>query len=307
MSLVSGKEILQRANREGYAVGAFNFVNLEILEAILSAAQDENAPVIVATSEGAVKYAGFDNLVALVRSAAGSRKIPVALHLDHGKDLELIRKCIKGGYTSVMIDASHAPFDENMAVTKKVVEWARPHGVAVEAELGRLMGVEDRVSVAERDAILVNPAEAEQFVRETGVDSLAPAVGTSHGAFKFKGEPKLDIERLKKVKELTQVPLVLHGASSIPEDIIKMLLKYGGKVEGARGVPTSELQKAIKAGINKVNVDTDLRMAFLAGLRELLAEHPEEIDIRNVLRPGKDLVYKTVRERIKMLGSSGKG
>ncbi len=307
MNLVSGKEILQRANKEGYAVGAFNFVNLEMLEAILSAAQDENAPVIVATSEDAVKYAGFDNLVALARSAAGARKIPVALHLDHGKDMKLIQKCVDGGYTSVMIDASHAPFDENMKETRKVVDWARQKGIAVEAELGRLTGVEDHVSVAERDAVLVNPAEAEKFVRETGVDSLAPAVGTSHGAFKFKGEPKLDIDRLKKVKELTRVALVLHGASSVPEEIVKLIQSYGGKVEGARGVPDTELQKAIKAGINKVNVDTDLRIAFLGGLRKLLAEHPEEIDLRKILGPGKDLVYKTVRDRIKILGSSGKG
>jgi fructose-bisphosphate aldolase class II len=306
MALVSGKEILQKANKGGYAVGAFNFVNMEIADAILSAAADENAPVIIACSEGAVKYAGFDTLVALARVGAMSRKIPFALHLDHGKDMKLIQHCIEGGFTSVMIDASHEQFDKNVEITKQVVDWAKARGISVEAELGKLKGVEDNVSVAERDAILVNPAEAESFVKRTGVDSLAPAVGTSHGAFKFKGEAKLDIERLAKVKQLTGIPLVLHGASNLPADIVEMVTKFGGKVAGAKGVPDEELAKAIKAGINKVNVDTDLRMGFLGGMRKALVEHPEEIDLRKILGPGKDVVYKLVRDRIKILGSSGK-
>ncbi|MDQ7779168.1 MAG: class II fructose-1,6-bisphosphate aldolase [Planctomycetota bacterium] len=306
MGLVSGKEILQKANKGGYAVGAFNFVNMEVLDAILSAAQDENAPVIVAASEGAIKYAGFETIVALATTGAAARKIPIALHLDHGKDMKLIEKCIKGGFTSVMIDASHAPFNENVETTKKVVEMARPKGISVEAELGRLTGVEDHVSVAERDAVLVNPAEAESFAKQTGIDSLAPAIGTSHGAFKFKGEAKLDIERLAKVKKATQLPLVLHGASSLPEEIVGLVAKFGGKLDGAHGVPDSELQKTIAGGINKVNVDTDLRLAFLGGLRRVLLEQKEEIDLRKVLGPAKEMVYKAVRSRIKVLGCSGK-
>ena len=299
MPLVSGSDILLEARRGGYAVGAFNFNNLEFLQAITGAAEAEQTPVFLATSEGAVAYAGLDFIIAMVRAAAARTAIPLALHLDHGRNLDLIQSCIKAGYTSVMIDASHLPFEENLHITKQVVQMAHPAGVSVEAELGRLKGVEDIVAVAERDAVLVDPAQAQQFVRETGVDSLAPAIGTVHGAFKFKGEPKLDFDRLKRVNELTGIPLVLHGASSVPEELRRAAEEFGVKIAGARGVPLEDIQQAIHAGVCKVNVDTDLRLAMLASIRQTLTEHPEEIDPRKILGPARDAIAKLVQERIR--------
>jgi len=306
MPLVAGKEILSKADKGGYAVGAFNINNMEILQGIVKAAKEKSSPVIFAVSEGAIKYAGLKYIITMVKTAIEDSGITATLHLDHGQDLEMIKSCIDNGFTSVMIDASHLPFEGNLKETKKVVEIAHTKGVSVEAELGRLKGVEDIISVSERDAILIDPDEARQFVTESGIDSLAPAIGTSHGAFKFKGEPKLDFDRLKRVKEYCQIPLVLHGASSVPEWILEKVIKYGGKVAGAKGIPEEAIKKAITLGINKVNIDTDLRLALLGAIREVLIETPQEIDPRKILGPGRDLIYKVVKEKIDMLGSEGK-
>jgi len=299
VSLVPGREILADANARGYAVGAFNFNNLEFLQAIAAAADETGTPVFLATSEGAVRYAGLDYIVALARAAAAQTRVPLCLHLDHGRDLALIRRCIDAGYTSVMIDGSHLPFAENIAATKQVVEMAHLRGVSVEAELGRLVGVEDNVSVAERNAVLVDPDEAEQFVARTGVDSLAPAIGTAHGAFKFQGEPRLEFGRLEKVKVKTGgLPLVLHGASSVPADVLAKCERYGVAVKGARGVPEADLVQAIKLGINKVNTDTDLRLAFVADVRRVFAEQPAEFDPRHYLGPARESVKELVKQKI---------
>jgi len=300
MSLVPGRELLAEARKAGQAVGAFNFSNIEFLQAIAGAAEDAGTPVILATSEGAIRYAGLANLVALARSVAANTKVPLCLHLDHGKDLDLIRACVEAGYTSVMIDASELPFDENVAKTSRVVEMARPRGVSVEAELGRLTGAEDNVSVREREAFLVDPGQAARFVRKTGVDSLAPAVGTAHGAFKFKGAAQLDFERLSKVRDLAGVPLVLHGASSVPQTVLERCLAVGMKVSGARGVPEEQLRKAISLGVAKINVDTDLRLLFTAVLTGYLREHPDRFDPRQYLGPARDAVRTLVKDKIRL-------
>ncbi len=302
MSLVPGRELLAEADRGGYAIGAFNFNNLEFLQAITAAAEETDTPVFLATSEGAIRYAGLDNVVALARTAAARTSPALCLHLDHGKDMTVIKACIDAGYTSVMIDASDQPFEENVARTRAVVELARPAGVSVEAELGRLQGIEDNVSVAERNAVLIDPEQAADFVRRTGVDSLAPAIGTSHGAFKFKGEPNLDLDRLQQVKAATNgLPLVLHGASSVPADLRDRCVALGVRVAGAQGVPPSQLKDAIRLGVNKVNVDTDLRLAFIAGVRTELTGHPERFDPRKYLGPARDAVRALVVERIRLL------
>ncbi|MBD5168101.1 MAG: class II fructose-1,6-bisphosphate aldolase [Helicobacter sp.] len=305
--LVSGVEILQKAHREGYGVGAFNFVNFEMLQAIFKAAVAKNSPLIVQASEGAIKYMGIDVAVALVRTlSARYPQIPVALHLDHGTSYESCVKAIRAGFTSVMIDASHHPFDENLKETKRVVEVAHACGVGVEAELGRLMGIEDNISVAEKDAVLVNPEEAERFVSESQVDYLAPAIGTSHGAFKFKGEPKLDFERLLDVKKRTNIPLVLHGASAIPDSVRASFLESGGDLKGSKGVPFAFLQEAVKGGINKINTDTDLRIAFMAEVRKVGNANNSEFDLRKFFAPASEAMTKVVAERMDILGSSGK-
>lgn len=306
MGLVNTKEILEDANRNSYAVGAFNINNMEILQAIVEAAEEEKSPIIIATSEGAIKYAGIEYIYAMVKAAADKVSVPIGLHLDHGKDFNVILLCIRNGYTSVMIDASAYPFEENVRQTKEVVNIAHRVGVSVEAELGKLAGVEDNVSVAERDAILVNPDEAQKFVELTDVDFLAPAIGTSHGAFKFKGEAKLDFDRLKKVKEVTGLPLVLHGASQVPQELLDKIGKYGGNIKGAKGVPDDVLQEAVKYGINKVNTDTDLRLAFTAAIREVLYEHPDQFDPRKILGPAREAMKEVVKQRMRVLGSSNR-
>ncbi|MBW1972808.1 MAG: class II fructose-1,6-bisphosphate aldolase [Spirochaetes bacterium] len=305
MALVSGKEILNKANKEGYAVGAFNINNMEILQGIIKGCREKKSPVIIAVSEGAIKYAGFDYIVAMVNVAA-KENIPIALHLDHGRDMDIIKKCIEGGFTSIMIDASNLPFEENIEKTKKVVEMAKPFNIAVEAELGRLVGIEDNISVKERDAVLINPDEAKEFVKKTGIDSLAPAIGTSHGAFKFKGKPKLDFDRLKEVKEKTKIPLVLHGASSVIPYILEMVNSYGGDLKEAKGVPEEDIKKAISFGINKVNVDTDLRLSLVAAIRKVLAENKKEFDPRKILGPARDLISEVVAHKVELFGSSDK-
>lgn len=313
MPYVNTREILEKANKEFFAVPAFNINNIEFFHAIVDGAVAENAPLIIETSEGALKYAGNGDpfrgaefFVDLVKKYAETVPIPIALHLDHGKDFRYIIAAIKAGFSSVMIDASEHPFEQNVEKTKEIVKIAHAAGVSVEAELGRLKGIEDNVSVDERDAVLVNPDEAEKFVELTEVDFLAPAIGTSHGAFKFKGEAKLDFERLKKVKELTKIPLVLHGASSVPEELVNLANEHGAKISGAKGVPPEILQEAVRYGINKVNTDTDLRIAFLAGLRKSLNDKPEEFDPRKYFKFAKELVTQVVRERLKLLGASGK-
>ncbi len=307
MPLISAKAILDDANKNSYAVGAFNANNMEFLQTIFAAADSEKSPIIIAASEGAMKYAGPEMLYSMVKTLSDVYpQIPVALHLDHGSNLKAVMTAVKAGFTSVMIDASHFPYEENLKMTKQVVGICHPVGISVEAELGRLQGVEDKVSVAERDAVLVNPAEAQDFVESSGIDFLAPAIGTSHGAFKFKGEAKLDFERLKKVKELTGIPLVLHGASSVPEAASKKFEEFGGDLKGAKGVPFDVLKEAVKFGINKVNTDTDLRIAFLAKVRESIATDKSQIDPRKIFGPARDYVIEVIKERMKVLGSSGR-
>lgn len=303
--LVIGNEILQRAHRNGYGVGAFNFVNFEMLNAIFEAANEANSPIIVQASEGAIKYMGIDVVVGMTKVMAHRYShIPVALHLDHGTTFESCKKAIEAGFTSVMIDASHHCFEENLKLTKQVVEFAHNKGVSVEAELGRLMGIEDNISVDEKDAALVNPKEAEIFVQESQVDYLAPAIGTSHGAFKFKGEPKLDFERLQEVKRLTNIPLVLHGASAIPDYVRKAFLDNGGDLKGSKGVPFNFLQESIKGGINKVNTDTDLRIAFIAEVRRIANEDKTQFDLRKFFTPAMEAMKNVIIERMGLLGSA---
>lgn len=303
--LVIGNEILQRAHRNGYGVGAFNFVNFEMLNAIFEAANEANSPIIVQASEGAIKYMGIDVVVGMTKVMAHRYShIPVALHLDHGTTFESCKKAIEAGFTSVMIDASHHCFEENLKLTKQVVEFAHNKGVSVEAELGRLMGIEDNISVDEKDAALVNPKEAEIFVQESQVDYLAPAIGTSHGAFKFKGEPKLDFERLQEVKRLTNIPLVLHGASAIPDYVRKAFLDSGGDLKGSKGVPFNFLQESIKGGINKVNTDTDLRIAFIAEVRRIANQDKTQFDLRKFFTPAMEAMKNVIVERMELLGSA---
>lgn len=307
MPVMSAKEILEDANKNTYAVGAFNVNNMEFLQAVFQAADLEKSPIIIAASESAMKYAGADMIVSMTRTLSNNfPDIPVAIHLDHGSNIVAVMKAIKAGFTSVMIDASHFPYEENLKLTKQVVSICHPIGISVEAELGRLKGVEDQVSVAERDAVLVNPDEAKDFTVSSGIDFLAPAIGTSHGAFKFKGEAKLDFDRLVKVKEYTGIPLVLHGASSVPEDASKKFEDFGGDLKGAKGVPFDVLKEAIKYGINKVNTDTDLRISFLAKVRESIVNEKSQIDPRKIFGPAKDYVIDVIRERMKVLGSSGR-
>ena len=305
--LVSGIEILNKAHKEGYGVGAFNFVNFEMLNSIFMAANEAKSPIIVQASEGAIKYMGIDMAVGLVKILSSRYPhIPVALHLDHGTSFESCKKAVDAGFTSVMIDASHHPFKENLEMTKEVVQYAHSKGVSVEAELGRLMGIEDNISVDEKDAVLINPDEAEEFVKATQVDYLAPAIGTSHGAFKFKGEPKLDFDRLQEVKARTNIPLVLHGASAIPDYVREAFLATGGDLKGSKGVPFAFLQEAVKGGINKVNIDTDLRIAFIAEVRRVANSDNTQFDLRKFFAPAMESVTKIMVERMGVLGSAGK-
>jgi fructose-bisphosphate aldolase class II len=303
--LVTNKELLQRAKREAYAVGAFNIQNLESLLAVVEAAEEERSPVIVAVTPGAIKYAGLNYLAGLVKTAAEASPVPMSLHLDHGEIVETVKKCLEAGFTSVMIDGSHLKFEENVALTKRVVDMAHPKGVSVEGELGRLAGIEEK-TVEEREAVLTDPKEAEEFVKQTGVDALAVSIGTSHGAYKFKGEPQLDFERLRLIRERVNVPLVLHGASSVPQWIIEKATKYGAELAGAKGIPEDHIKKAIAMGITKINIDTDLRLAFTATVREVLANSPKEFDPRKILGPAKEAMKEVVKAKMRLFGSSGK-
>jgi len=303
--LVTNKEILSTAKTEGYAVGAFNINNLETLLAIVEASVEERSPVIVAVTPSAIRYAGLKYLVEMVKAAAESASVPMSLHLDHGEDVETVSRCIDAGFTSVMIDGSHLNFEENISLTKRVVVLAHSRGVSVEAELGRLAGVEES-TVEEKEAILTDPDAAKEFVERTGVDALAVAIGTSHGAYKFKAEPKLDFERLKVIRKKVKVPLVLHGASSVPSWIIEKAVKYGAELGGAKGIPEEHIKKAISLGITKINIDTDLRLAFTGTIREVLANSPKEFDPRKILGPAKEAIKEVVKGKMRLFGSSGK-
>jgi fructose-bisphosphate aldolase class II len=306
MNLFTNKELLTLAKKARYAVGAFNINNLEILQAIISAAESEKSPAIIAVSEGAIQYAGLPYIVSMAQIAARYASIPLSLHLDHGKDLKIIRSCIENGFTSVMIDGSHLPFEENIAITKKVVEMARKKGTSVEGELGRLKGIEDKVSVSGQEAFLTDPQAAEEFVKKTEVDALAIAIGTSHGAYKFKGEVRLDFERLREIAGTVEIPLVLHGASGVPKPILEKAERFGAKLPGAKGIPDEAIQKAIALGICKINIDTDLRLSFVSALREILTTKPEEFDPRKILGPGREAIKETVQSKMRLFGSSGK-
>ena len=303
--LVTNKDLLVPARQRAYAVGAFNINNLESLLAVSEAAVEEKSPAIVAVTPSAIKYAGLPYISEIAKTAAESSAVPMSLHLDHGEDFDTVFKCIGAGFTSVMIDGSHLKFEENIALTKRVVDFAHPKGVAVEAELGRLAGVEEK-TVEEKEAILTDPDSAREFVDRTGVDALAVAVGTSHGAYKFKAEPKLDFERLKAISDRVHVPLVLHGASSVPAWIIEKASKYGAELGGAKGIPEDHIKKAISLGISKINIDTDLRLAFTATVREVLATSPKEFDPRKILGPAKEAMKEVVKGKMRLFGSSGR-
>lgn len=307
MPLTGPKEMFARAYKEGYAIGAFNVNNMEIIQGIVAAATKEKAPLIFQVSAGARKYAGQNYIIKLIEAALLESDLPIVLHLDHGTDFEICKDCIDGGFTSVMIDGSHLPYEENIAVTKKVVEYAHPRGVWVEAELGRLAGVEDEVS--SEHSIYTDPAQAADFVKRSGCDSLAIAIGTSHGAYKFAGEAKLDFPRLEKLSSLlpANYPLVLHGASSVPQEFVEMANKYGGQVGGAKGVPEDLLRKAAGMGVCKINIDTDIRLAMTATIRKFFAENPAEFDPRGYLKPAREAVNNMVQHKIKnVLGCSRK-
>ncbi len=304
MALVTTKEMFAKALNSDYAIGAFNVNNMEIIQGIVEAGQQENAPLILQVSAGARKYAKPAYLVKLVEAAIMDTGCDVALHLDHGEDFEICKKCVDDGFTSVMIDGSKHDFEENIRITKEVVDYAHAHGVVVEAELGKLAGIEDAVNVDAKDATFTDPAQAKEFVERTGVDSLAVAIGTSHGAYKFKGEPKLDFERLKAIHEaIPDTPLVLHGASTVVKEFVDKCNEYGGEIPGAQGVPEDMITTAAKYGVCKVNIDTDLRLAMTAEVRKYLAENPKEFDPRKYLGAGrtaiKDMVAHKIRDVLK--------
>ena len=308
MPLVTSREMFKKAYEGQYAVGAFNVNNMEIIQGIVDAAKEEQAPLILQVSAGARKYAKHVYLVKLVEAALEDSGLPICLHLDHGEDFEICKSCVDGGFTSVMIDGSKYPFEENIRLTKQVVDYAHEKGVVVEAELGKLAGIEDAVSVAEKDATFTDPDQAVEFVERTGVDSLAIAIGTSHGAFKFKGDPMLDFDRLEKISDLLPgYPLVLHGASTVLPEFVELCNTYGGDVAGAKGVPEDMLLRAGKLGVCKINIDTDLRLAMTASIRKHLHEHPADFDPRKYLSPAREAIKNMVKHKIRnVLNCSGR-
>ena len=308
MELVNGREIMQHAIDNHYGIGAFNFINIETLKSILDSAEEKKSPVIVQCSSGAIKYAGLETLVAIARVYASKMTVPVCLNLDHGKTFEDCKACIDAGFTNVMIDASSLPYDENIALTRKVVEYAHERNVTVEAELGVLAGVEDEVSASDDEAKYTDPKQAYDFVKATGVDSLAIAIGTSHGTVKFKGEAKLRFDILEEVEKLLpNFPIVLHGASSIPQDMVALAEEYGAKLKGSNGIPENMLREACSHNVCKVNVDSDLRLSFTAGIRKSLAENPENVDIRKYNLVGMELIKNVVKNKMdNVFGSSNR-
>ncbi len=308
MPLVTSKEMFKKAYEGGYAIGAFNVNNMEIIQGIVEAGMEEHAPLILQVSAGARKYANPTYLKKMVEAAVIESDLPICLHLDHGDSYELCKDCVDKGFTSVMIDASKHSFEENIKITKQVVEYAHDHGVVVEAELGRLAGVEDDVNVSEEDSSYTKPSQVQEFVTKTGVDSLAIAIGTSHGAFKFKGEPKLRFDILDEVSRLLPgFPIVLHGASSVPQELVKVINEYGGQMPGARGVPEEMLRKAAESAVCKINIDSDLRMAFTATIRKYLTENPAHFDPRQYLAPARTAIKEIVKHKlVDVLGCAGK-
>ncbi len=310
MPLVTTKEMFQKAYEGGYAIGAFNVNNMEIIQGITEAAAELKAPVILQVSKGARNYANATYLRKLVEAAVEETGLPIALHLDHGADFEICKACIDGGFTSVMIDGSSRSFEDNIAVTRKVVEYAHDHGVVVEGELGTLAGIEDEVQVSAEDSSYTRPEEVEEFVTKTGVDSLAIAIGTSHGAFKFKPgqNPELRFDILEEVsKRLPGFPIVLHGASSVPQEFVKMINEFGGNMPGAIGIPEEQLAKAAKMAVCKINIDSDLRLAMTAAIRKHLVDKPADFDPRGYLKDGRDAIKAMVAHKlVNVLGCNGK-
>ena len=308
MPLVTTKEMFEKSMKEGFAIGAFNVNNMEIIQAIVDAAEAQKSPVILQASSSAIKYARMNYLMKMVEAATENSEIPVAIHLDHGPDFETCKKCIDAGFTSVMIDGSKYDFEENIAITKKVVDYAHERGVVVEAELGKLAGIEDEVNVSADEAMYTDPEQAKEFVERTGCDSLAIAIGTSHGAYKFKGEAKLRFDILAKIKEkIPNTPIVLHGASSVIPELVETCNKYGGNIPGAKGVPNEILNEASKLGVSKINVDTDLRLAMTASIRKVFAESPDAFDPRKYLLPAREKIQEVVEFKMKnVFGSSNR-
>ena len=307
--LVTTKEMFEKSMKEKFAIGAFNVNNMEIVQAIMDAAAEEHAPVIMQASSSAIKYARINYLMKMVKAAEEEHpEVPFAIHLDHGPDFETCKLCIDNGFTSVMFDGSKYDFEENVRLTKEVVDYAHSHGIVVEAELGKLAGIEDDVNVASNDAMYTDPAQAEEFVKRTGCDSLAIAIGTSHGAYKFKGEAKLRFDILQKVKErIPNTPIVLHGASTVIPELVEQCNKYGANIPGAKGVPDEMLHQASLSGVSKINVDTDLRLAMTAAIRKEFVEEPNVFDPRKYLGPARDLIKATVQHKIRdVFGSSNK-
>ncbi|HPT78434.1 MAG TPA: class II fructose-1,6-bisphosphate aldolase [Candidatus Atribacteria bacterium] len=308
MPLVTSTEMFKKAYEGGYAIGAFNVNNMEIIQGITEAAKEERAPLILQVSAGARKYANHTYLLKLVEAALIETDLPIVLHLDHGEDFEICKACIDGGFTSVMIDGSKHSFEENIRITRQVVEYAHDHGVVVEGELGRLAGVEDDVKVSEEESAYTRPEEVEEFVARTGVDSLAIAIGTSHGAYKFKGEPRLRFDILEEIqRRLPGFPIVLHGASSVVPEFVEMINKYGGNMPGAQGVPEEMLRKAASMAVCKINIDSDLRLAMTATIRKHFAEHPGDFDPRQYLKPAREAIKAMVKHKIvNVLGCNNK-
>lgn len=308
MPLVTTKEMFKKAYEGGYAIGAFNVNNMEIVQGITEAAKEVNAPLILQVSAGARKYAKHVYLMKLIEAAIEDTGLPICVHLDHGEDFEICKSCIDGGFTSVMIDGSKYPFEENIRLTKQVVDYAHERGVVVEGELGRLAGIEDNINVSEKDAAFTDPDQVEEFVKRTGVDSLAIAIGTSHGAYKFKGEPQLRFDILEEIqRRLPGFPIVLHGASSVIPEFVDTINKYGGNMPGAKGVPEDMLRKAASMAVCKINIDSDLRLAMTASIRKHFAENPEDFDPRKYLGPARAAIKELVKDKIvNVLGCAGK-
>ncbi len=310
MALVTSTEMFKKAYDGGYAIGAFNVNNMEIIQGITEAAKEENAPLILQVSSGARKYANHTYLMKLIEAAVIETDLPICVHLDHGDTFELCKSCIDGGFTSVMIDGSHLPFDENIALTKRVVEYAHDKGVVVEGELGRLAGIEDAVNVSNKDASYTDPDQVQEFVNHTGVDSLAIAIGTSHGAYKFKPgtTPRLRFDILEEVsRRLPGFPIVLHGASSVVPEFVEMINKYGGSMPDAIGVPEPMLRQAASMAVCKINIDSDLRLAMTGTIRKYFAENPSHFDPRQYLKPARAAIKEMVRHKlVNVLGCSGK-
>lgn len=299
MPLVTTTNMFEKSMKEGFAIGAFNINNMEIIQGIVDAASENNSPVILQVSSSAIKYARMPYLLKMVEAAVETTNIPIALHLDHGPDFETCKECIDAGFTSVMIDGSKYNFEENVELTKEVVGYAHPRGVVVEAELGKLAGIEDDVNVSAEDSMYTDPNQAKEFVERTGCDSLAIAVGTSHGAYKFKGEAKLRFDILEEIKKkIPNTPIVLHGASTVIPELVEMCNKYGGEIPGAKGVPNDILKEAGRLGVSKINVDTDLRLAMTANIRKVFGEKPSEFDPRKYLGVARDSVKDVVSYKI---------